>query len=200
MPATPLPALTNAMLTEKTVGGAGTFDILMSSMSEHLRGEYSSGRIAGAEYTKAYIGVTQAVLNAAVQYLLGRDLATFQTRLTQEQIEGILIDNQSKTYTLQNILPKQANLLQEQIEVQRAQTLDTRTDAQGVVGLIGKQKDLYSQQITSYKRDAETKAVKIFADAWITQKTVDEGLLAPMQFTNNEINNVISSLRQNLLL
>lgn len=101
-------------------------------------------------------------------------------------------------FTNENILPVQKNLLQEQVEVQRAQTLDIRTDEMTITGSVGKQKDLYTQQITSYKRDAETKAVKIFTDAWITQKTIDEGLLAPDQFTNTQVNEMLLKLRTNL--
>lgn len=103
-------------------------------------------------------------------------------------------------FTNEFILPLQKNLLQEQIEVQRAQTLDYRTDGGLVVGQLGKQKDLYSQQITSYKRDAELKATKLFTDSWITQKTIDEGLLAPTNFTNAELDIVLNRLRANLSL
>lgn len=101
-------------------------------------------------------------------------------------------------FTNDNILPKQENLLQEQIEVQRAQTHNSRTDGTLVAGSVGKQKDLYTQQIDSYKRDAETKAVKMFVDAWIAQKTMDEGLLAPDQFTNTNINEMLLAIRANL--
>lgn len=101
-------------------------------------------------------------------------------------------------FSLEQILPKQRDLLSEQYETQRAQTLDTRSDGATVAGQIGKQKDLYSQQITSYKRDAEVKVAKIWSDAWITQKTVDEGLLAPNQFTNAEIDELLVKLKENV--
>jgi hypothetical protein len=109
--------------------------------------------------------------------------------------QGVGID-----YTNANILPKQLALLSEQIEVQRAQTLDTRVDGAVIKGAVGKQKDLYTQQITSYQRDAETKFVKFFSDAWITQKTIDEGLVAPSNFTNANVDAVITKLKQNLLM
>lgn len=104
-------------------------------------------------------------------------------------------------FTNENILPVQKNLLTEQVEVQRSQTMDTRTDGVTVTtGSVGKQKALYDQQITSYKRDAETKVTKLFTDAWITQKTIDEGLLAPDQFTNVNLNEVLLALRANVNL
>jgi hypothetical protein len=98
-------------------------------------------------------------------------------------------------YNLSNILPEQLKMVKEQAEAQRAQTLDVRFDGSAVSGSIGKQKELYTQQITSYRRDAEVKAAKIFSDAWIAQKSVDEGLLAPTNFQNATIDTVLSKIK-----
>ena len=117
--------------------------------------------------------------------------------LVKAQTDGAELDNDTKTYTLANIMPSQNNLLKEQIEVQRAQTLDTRVDGQVIRGSVGKQKDLYTQQITSYERDAEVKAAKMFVDAWITQKTIDEGLMAPNGFTNASLDTILTKLKVN---
>ena len=95
------------------------------------------------------------------------------------------------------MLPQQLKLIIEQTEAQRAQTLDTRTDGTVVKGSVGKQKELYSQQITSYQRDAEVKASKLFTDAWITQKTIDEGLNPPNGFTNASIDTILTKLKSN---
>ena len=83
------------------------------------------------------------------------------------------------------------------MEVQRAQTMDTRTNGVAIRGSVGKQKDLYTQQITSYQRDAEVKAAKLFTDAWITQKTIDEGLLPPGAFRNDSINVILRNIKAN---
>ena len=117
--------------------------------------------------------------------------------LVKAQTDGAELDNDTKNFTLANILPSQNNLLKEQIEVQRAQTLDTRVDGQVIRGSVGKQKDLYTQQITSYERDAEVKAAKMFVDAWITQKTIDEGLMAPNGFTNTSLDTILTKLKVN---
>lgn len=112
------------------------------------------------------------------------------------QNENLTLQGEGLEFTNDELLPVQKNLLQEQVEVQRAQTMNTRTDGTTtIVGSVGKQKDLYSQQIDSYKRDAETKVGKIFTDAWITQKTIDEGLLAPTQFNNTNVDAVLTKLR-----
>ena len=189
--------LSNADLTTKNVGGDGTFDVIMSSVYNHLGKEYENGRITGQEYTKAYIALTTAALSSAVQYLLQKDTTYWQKILLQQQVDGILLDNEIKKYNLNTLLPAQKKLVDEQVEVQRAQTLDVRTDGQNVTGSVGKQKDLYSQQITSYKRDAEVKAAKLFTDAWITQKTIDEGLLAPNGFTNASLDTILTALKVN---
>ncbi|AFV29061.1 virion structural protein [Escherichia phage IME11] len=100
-------------------------------------------------------------------------------------------------FNMDEILPAQGRLLQEQYEVQRAQTMETRSDSLPIKGSIGKQKELYDQQITSYQRDAEVKASKLFTDAWITQKTIDEGLNPPNGFTNASIDTILTKLKTN---
>ena len=110
---------------------------------------------------------------------------------------GLEHSNSIALFNLQTMLPQQYELLVEQTEVQRAQTLDTRSDGITVVGAVGKQKDLYSQQITSYQRDSELKAAKLFADAWTVQKTVDEGFVAPANFQNPSLDSVLGHIKTN---
>ncbi|MNE83173.1 hypothetical protein D3C80_1799650 [compost metagenome] len=63
--------------------------------------------------------------------------------------------------------------------------------------MLGKQKLLYGQQITSYQRDSELKAARMWSDSWITQKTIDEGLLPPATFENSTVNSVLEKVRIN---
>jgi hypothetical protein len=217
-------------LTTRTVGGSGVFDALMASVSAHLAGEYAKNRITGSEYSKVYIELTQAVLQASVQFTLGKDAAFWAAQKAQvEAINGavqieatrvalaktqfdaltskagyVLASMKSATesiqyciakYQLENILPAQKTLVQEQAEVQHAQTSATRLDGHAVDGLVAKQWGLYNQQIISYQRDAEVKAAKMFADAWMTQKTIDEGLAAPTGFTNASLDTVLTAIK-----
>lgn len=115
--------------------------------------------------------------------------------LNKIRLAGESIQFDAAEYNLENVLPRQKELLQEQIEAQRAQTLDTRTDGGPVTGSVGKQKELYSQQITSYQRDAENKAAKIFTDAWTVMKTIDEGLAPPIGFANANLNDILSQIK-----
>lgn len=113
------------------------------------------------------------------------------------QNEGLTLDNSIKDFNLVNILVQQHRLLVEQTETARAQTLNERTDGNPVTGMLGKQKELYTQQISSYQRRSEMDAAKLWADAWSVQKTIDEGLVAPTNFTNTNVDSVLSKIRAN---
>jgi beta-glucosidase-like glycosyl hydrolase len=113
-----------------------------------------------------------------------------QTEAAQLQITAAEFNNE-------HLLPLQKTMLEEQINVQRAQTTDTRSDGTVIVGSVGKQKDLYTQQITSYQRDAEVKASKLFFDAWATRTTVDELTPIPASFSTNALNDVLRNIRAN---
>ena len=219
IPLTTVDMLTNAVADPegKSVTGTGCMDVLMNTYMLHLNREYKNGRITGAEYTKAYIASIQYAAAGGLQFLLQKDQAYWQaltaqmnlingrvslaiakTQLANVQIEA----NTAKVnyaLTKAKIATENAGYISvsEQGEAQRAQTSDVRSDGAPVVGVLGKQKSLYTQQIESYKRDAEVKAGKLWIDAWITMKTIDEGLLPPDQFTNTEINEVLVALKAN---
>lgn len=185
-------------LTSGAVDGTGVFDKIMTSLVAHLKVEYTQNRISGAEYTKAYVGIVTAALQTAQQFLVATDQAYWTDLKTEAEIANLVLQGEGLEITNTDLLPQQKLLLEEQTEVQRAQTMNTRTDGvTAVTGVLGKQKDLYTQQISSYQRDAETKVAKIFSDAWITQKTIDEGLTAPSNFTNTEIDEVLTAIRTN---
>jgi hypothetical protein len=164
----------------------------------------AQAKAAQVEMIRARVELATAkVMAVRAQYEAATAEANYGLTKIKISTEDATYANLSKQgegldFTNANILPLQEELLSEQVDVQRAQTLDTRVDGSTVVGVLGKQKDLYEQQITSYKRDGEYKAAKLWADAWITQKTVDEGLLAPTQFTNTELDEVLTKIRTNL--
>ncbi len=185
-------------------------------------GEYTKAYIAMMESCMSnavqfLLGRDQAYWAAAlaqIQAVTARvTLATSKAQFVLAKIQALSakseyaltkmkIATESETYcaalfNASQMLPQQLKLLTEQTEAQRAQTLDTRTDGAVVKGSVGKQKELYSQQITSYQRDAEVKASKLFTDAWITQKTIDEGLNPPNGFTNASIDTILTKLKSN---
>ena len=185
-------------------------------------GEYTKAYIAMMESCMSnavqfLLGRDQAYWAAAmaqIQAVTARvTLATSKAQFVLAKIQALSakseyaltkmkIATESETYcaalfNADQMLPQQLKLITEQTEAQRAQTLDTRSDGATVTGSVGKQKELYSQQITSYQRDAEVKASKLFTDAWITQKTIDEGLNPPNGFTNASIDTILTKLKSN---
>ena len=136
-----------------------------------------------------------------LQHLTGKytleQMMPSQKAMLDAQKAGVLIANETAEYNKNVVLPTQLKLTQEQTETQRAQTMDTRSDGAPVIGYVGKQKDLYSQQIDSYKRDAEIKAAKLVSDGWMTQKTIDEAALTPSSFQQNMVDAVLQRVKQN---
>lgn len=159
---------------------------------------YFQNLLVQAQARRAEVEAVTAMvqLETAKQQLAG---AKFQadTLRAQYVLTMMQVASEDAKYGLAMI---QSDLVREQIEAARAQTLDTRTDGTTVVGSIGKQKALYTQQIDSYKKDAEYKVGKMYLDGWITQKTIDEGLTAPSQLTNAQIDSILTKLRANLNL
>jgi hypothetical protein len=126
-------------------------------------------------------------------------------KLLPEQVRGAKAQADTAVYQLTYMMPAQKDALLEQVKVtkeqhetQRAQTMDTRSDGvTPVAGTLGKQKALHTQQITSYQQDAQLKAGRIFVDAWITMKTIDEGTLPPTNFNIANLDQVLGLIRSN---
>lgn len=139
-------------------------------------------------------------IDYTVENLLPAQVAKTEADTTLVLAQELLTDQQAavQAFQVSDVLPAQVSLLSEQMEAQRAQTLDTRSDGTTtVVGSVGKQKDLYDQQIDSYVKDAQYKVGKMYLDTWITQKTLDEGLTVPTELANTEIGAVVDTIRTN---
>ena len=184
---------------EYTKAYIATLEACMGNAVQFLLGRdsaYFQAALAQIQAVTARVGLA----TAKAQFVLTKVQA--MSTKSEYALTKLKLANEDESYcaarfNVDNILPAQERLLQEQFEVQRAQTQETRSDALPVRGSIGKQKDLYDQQITSYKRDSEVKAAKLFTDAWITQKTIDEGLVPPDGFTNDQINPILMTLKSN---
>ena len=204
-------------LTERRVGGDGSVDALMEFASAHLKEEFEKGRITGAEYTKAYTSIMTAAMQTGLQFLLQRDavrwagitaqIQALATRVNLETSKAQFIATKASARATEaqyanqviDLSIKDSNycLIQEQIEAARAQTMETRTDGSPVRGSVGKQKDLYTQQITSYQRSSEINAAQMFKDAWIAHKSIDEGIDTPASFNATSISEVLASIKTN---
>lgn len=170
--------------------------------------EYAKAQLE-AQNQEAAFGLTKIkIANESASYCLLKDELENQRPLQKSKLE---LENQIAQFNISSMLPQQyanlqvqENLLDqqvlltaEQMEAARGQTSDTRTTGATILGSIGKQKELYSQQIVSYKRDSEVKVAKLFTDSWIAQKTIDEGLAPPWQFTNTSLDTILGRLKIN---
>lgn len=119
-----------------------------------------------------------------------------QLAMSNSQKLGVEKSTESAAYTLTNILPKQADLIMEQTQVQRAQTSDTRSDLTAVAGAVKSQKDLYSQQITSYQRSSQLNAAKVFVDAFTAESALtDGGGTSPPAIASGNVQVVLTALQ-----
>ena len=135
--------------------------------------------------------------------LVQKNLLTSQQLLADEQVDTQRAQTKDTTRTGQAITGiaakekevkgAQAKLLNEQYEVQRAQTRGKLSDNSTVAGLIGAQVSLYNQQVTSYQRDAESKALKMVLDTWVARKTLDDGVAVPANIDTAAINTHVAA-------
>lgn len=184
---------------EYTKAYIATLEACMGNAVQFLLGRdnaFWQAALAQIQAVTARVGLN----TAKAQYVLAKAQAL--TAKADFGLTKLKLSTESETYcaalfNVEQTLPQQLKLLVEQTEAQRAQTLDNRTDGAAIKGTLGKQKDLYTQQITSYQRDAEAKAAKMFSDAWITQKTIDEGLNPPNSFTNAVVDEVMNTVKIN---
>jgi len=128
--------------------------------------------------------------------ILGYQLSDFYPA----QVAGFTADTAGKEYNNQFLLPEQLENLKEQTEGHRSKTMNTRRGGGNVLGSVGKQMDLYDEQIASYKRDAETKVLQVMMNAWTTSKTMNEGVATPGGMQNDEITTVVNRIRTRLQL
>lgn len=199
--------------------GTGSFDKLMVSSMEHLLHEYKNNRITGAEYAQAWVSGLNLCMTQAVNFELNRHKLWFELLLTNantiavlnniymSQVQLAALKAQAHNNRAQYCHTKlrlatedtQYALVKENMESARAQTLDTRlSDNQTVMGSIGKQKDLYNQQIISFRNNDNHKLVNSMLNVWTAQKTVDEGTLVPDAATNDNISEALKNYRNKL--
>lgn len=175
--------------------GRYTLQYLMPAQLERTAAE-TEGVMANTDIARYNLSTLLPIQHLTSKYTLEQMMPS-QKAMLDAQKAGVDITNDTAEYNKDVILPAQLVLTKEQTETQRAQTLDTRSDGIPVVGYVGKQKDLYSQQIDSYKRDAEIKAAKLVSDGWMTQKTIDEAAQTPASFQQNMVDAVLQRVKQN---
>ena len=135
-------------LTEGAVGGTGAFEVLMSSLSGHLRAEYEKGRITGDQYAKAYIEMTGMAMQTAMGFVMGKEQAYWQAMLAREQGKKAEVEVVQAAVTLE-IAKAQLAMTRNQVELTQAQLVLTKMQLateDAKFELTWEQKDLTDQQ------------------------------------------------------
>lgn len=191
-----------------TIQGTGSFDTIMSAYMKHLEREFVEKRIQGADYANAYTQLLGQAMEQAINFELNREKSRWEGILSQVQaitavanlykakVELAIAQGQALTTKAQytnavaqlGILDAQYGNALAQRDNILAQTDKVRED----ITLTVKQEAMVAQQTTSFKRRDEYNAVKLQADAFTIQKSIDEGTVAPNVFQSAQINTNLS--------
>ena len=175
-----------ADVTTGSLGGTGSFDVLMQTMTLHLMREYTAGRITGDVYAKAYIEVLNATLAQATQFVVSQAQVAANDELIAAQIRQI--DSQIDTSTRladSNILTNEAQVRQIDAQIkllgyqgisEQSKYLDS-VNGLTIAGTIGKQKEIYAAQAKGFKDSALQSVAKTMIDTWSVRRTTDEATL-----------------------
>jgi hypothetical protein len=99
-------------------------------------------------------------------------------------------------FTAEEMLPKQLELLNTQVEEHHAQTSNTKTDGVTPVnGTIGAQRNLYDQQVISYARKSQIDAAQLQLGGFAVALTSNDSLAIPTQYSAGNIDEVITIVR-----
>lgn len=146
-----------------------------------------------AQYVNAVaqLGILDAQYGNA---LAQRDNTVAQTDNTIVQKDNIIAQTSNLVVQKDNIVAQTNNLVaqRDNIIAQKANILAQTDKVREDITLTVKQEAMVAQQTTSFKRRDEYNAVKLQADAFTIQKSVDEGTVAPNVFQSAQINTNMS--------
>ena len=206
---------TDVINNNPTANTSGYFEELMTSVNSYIKGEYTSGRITGAEYAQVYLGMMQTAMQQAVQYSLQKDLVQAQVNQAEQQTanlvtengnlvkQGLLFDSekalkdQQRTNLVAEALniPKQGLLIDAQkteitnkalLTTQQIALVTAQTTSEGSQKLVlDAQKDLYVAQKQGFIDKTKIDSAKVIADTYAVQAGVNGA--APGQFDTSAI-------------
>lgn len=89
-----------------TLLGKGAFDVFMQAALEHIKGEYSAGRITGESYAQAYVSIINNALQVASQFVpamitANNNIGLMEAQLKQAESQIKLTEAQVKLVQVQ---------------------------------------------------------------------------------------------------
>ena len=125
--------------------GTGNFDKLMKVVTLHVEAQFNAGRITGTDYATVYLGALQSTLAQAVTFTLNMNKAN-----------------------------NEADLLDQKITTEYAQTMATGASTPHANSVTGKQITLFTEQAKGFKWNAENKYLKALLDAYAINVSVSK--------------------------
>lgn len=134
--------------TSGDVDGTGVFDVMTSSMLNHLKVEFKAGRITGPEYASVYLGALQGTQALALEFLLKKDETSYKLQLLEIELEKAEIEKET--------LKAQKELIDAQIkkieaEIERLEKESGLVDAQ--IAKLGAETLLIGAQESKVKEE-----------------------------------------------
>jgi len=126
-------------VTQGDLIGTGVFDVLLSTMTEHLNVQYDKRRITGTEFATLYLGAYQATLQQAIALTLAKETQAYEIQNLQWEAK---------------IKEAQYNLAEKQLEIAK---YEVNTKAPAEVAGITKQNTLLDGQATLQTKEGTLK-------------------------------------------
>ncbi len=168
-------------VTSGIIDGTGDFDKLMTVVDALLQNQFDQNRIKSTDYASVYLGAIQSAMAQSIAFVLSKQksgneadlIVANTTNANAQSAQDLLNKAESLLKTTSEIA-----LLTQKTDTEKAQILDI-VNTLSVVGVIGKQKLLFTAQTDGFARDAEQKALKIMLDVYAVQRTTDIGAVLP---------------------
>lgn len=147
-------------------------------------------------------GVDTLLITAQTAKTDAEELLVDANKLKTNQETLLLTQNTANALLTASVIPKQGNkldsevaLLSQKTDTEKAQIIDT-INALPVLGVVGKQKDLFTAQKEGFARDAEQKLSKIITDAWSVRSSVDPNTMtSPAGISDVDLTTVLNKAK-----
>lgn len=187
-------------VTDGTVAGKGSFDVLMRAISAHLDREFKAQRITGNDYAQVYLNAMQTALQTATTFNLQAQESASKTKLLKAQTlqslwQSRLLEHQVITEEQKfKAMVAETALTNFQVDTEKANTVAGVAEPGS---LVDKQATLLQRQADGFLRDAEQKAAQNILDVIkvrISVGTTDAGTLDASGLTDANMNRVVQGL------
>lgn len=165
----------NVDLTEGTLNGNGTFDVMMQSITEHIALQFDKNRIKGVDYANVYLGSMQTAMGQAVQFQLQRQVSANQAALILAQKELVELEKEKLALEAQLVakqiekMDEEIIAIRQQVSLSEQQELNVIEERQRIIAETANSKQTLTNLISENTKINSEKN-RIDADTLLTQE------------------------------